>query len=139
MQALNTNPFWMTTGCSFGAYHAVNFALRYPQLIKRTIGLSGIYDIRGWLDGYYDDNVYFNNPVDYTANLHDPSQIGLLKQQDIIFATGADDANRWSNDLLSTNLWRTGVGATLPQRVGWGAPSSALQTNIPTHIGVTTW
>ncbi len=52
VQASNTDPFWMTTGCSFGAYHAVNLALRHPELIKRTIGLSGIYEIRRWMDGY---------------------------------------------------------------------------------------
>ena len=48
----NDNPFLMTTGASFGAYHAVNFALRYPELVKRTIGLSGAYNIRHWADGY---------------------------------------------------------------------------------------
>jgi esterase/lipase superfamily enzyme len=135
VQTINTNNFWMTTGCSFGAYHAVNFALRYPQLIKRTIGLSGIYDIRGWLDGYYDDNVYFNNPVDYTANLHDAAQVGLLQQQDIIFATGADDPNRWSNDLLSTNLWRADVGHAYRIWDGWAHDWPYWQHMIRTYIG----
>ncbi|MCP4362924.1 MAG: esterase, partial [Chloroflexi bacterium] len=41
----NDNPFLITTGASFGAYHAVNFALRQPHLVGRTIGMSGIYDI----------------------------------------------------------------------------------------------
>ena len=34
--------------------------------------LSGVYDIRKFMDGDYDDNFYFNNPVDYVASLHDP-------------------------------------------------------------------
>ncbi len=46
----------MTTGCSFGAYHAVNMALRNPWLFRRTIGLSGLYDLRSFVDGYFDDN-----------------------------------------------------------------------------------
>ena len=25
------------------------------------------------MDGYYDDNFYFNNPVDYMANQNDPA------------------------------------------------------------------
>ena len=49
---LNQNPFLITTGASFGAYHALNFALRHPHLVGRAIGLSGIYDIRRWTDGY---------------------------------------------------------------------------------------
>lgn len=116
---LNGNQFWMTTGASFGAYHAVNFALRYPGLIRRTIGMSGLYDLRSFMDGHYDDNFYFQNPVDYTRNLHDPHQIHLLKQVDIILATGAEDSNRWSNEELSGNLWRAGVGNALRVWDGW--------------------
>jgi esterase/lipase superfamily enzyme len=119
VRQINNNPFWMTLGCSFGAYHAVNLALRHPDLIKRTIGMSGIYDIRRWVRGYYDDNVYFNNPVDYTANLHDPQYIQRLNQVDIIFATGQDDANRHTNDQLSANLWRAGVGHAYRVWDGW--------------------
>ena len=74
----------MTTGCSFGAYHAVNFALRHPDVIRRTIGLSGLYDMRMFMDGYYDENFYFNNPIDFTANLGNDHQLWMLKQQDII-------------------------------------------------------
>src|SRR4051812_1806559 len=32
---LNQNPFMMTMGASFGAYHAVAFAMRYPNLVGR--------------------------------------------------------------------------------------------------------
>ena len=47
----NDNPFLITTGASFGAYHALTFALRYPHEVGRAIGLSGIYDIREITDG----------------------------------------------------------------------------------------
>ena len=57
------------TGCSFGGYHALNFALRHPDLVSSCVSMSGSFDIRSFLDGYYDDNVYFNNPVDYLANM----------------------------------------------------------------------
>ena len=32
-------------GASFGAYHAANFAARYPDVVSRAICFSGIYDI----------------------------------------------------------------------------------------------
>ncbi len=131
----NGNGFWMTTGCSFGAYHAVNFALRHPDVIKRTIGLSGLYDIRRFFDGYADDHVYFNNPVDYTAHLNDPQQIAMLQQQDIILVTGQDDPNRASNDLLSTNLWRANVGHAYRIWDGWAHDWPYWQQMIRTYIG----
>src|SRR5947209_1439959 len=32
-KSINGNPFLITAGASFGAYHAVNFALRHPELV----------------------------------------------------------------------------------------------------------
>jgi hypothetical protein len=40
--------------------------------VKRCYALSGVYDMRDSMDGMYDDNFYFNNPVDYMANQSDP-------------------------------------------------------------------
>jgi esterase/lipase superfamily enzyme len=55
-------------GCSFGAYHAVNFTFKYPDIVDFVIGMSGAYDISTFMKGYYDDYVYFNNPVDFMKN-----------------------------------------------------------------------
>ena len=55
----------VTAGCSFGGYHAVNTAFRHPDLIGYCLSMSGAFDISHFADGYYDDNIYFNNPVDY--------------------------------------------------------------------------
>ena len=55
-------------GCSFGGYHAFNFAFRHPDQVAYLISMSGAFDIRTFLYGHYDDNVYFNNPVDYVPN-----------------------------------------------------------------------
>jgi len=41
----NDHPFLITTGASFGAYHAVNIAFRHPDRFDRVIGMSGIYDM----------------------------------------------------------------------------------------------
>jgi esterase/lipase superfamily enzyme len=62
-------PEIMLTGCSFGAYHAANFALRRADLFPLAICMSGVYDVAvlggDWERG---DAVYFNNPMDYMAN-----------------------------------------------------------------------
>ena len=60
----------LTTGCSLGAYHAANFALKRADLFPLAICQSGIYDVSvvGW--GERGDAVYFNNPADYVPHLH---------------------------------------------------------------------
>ena len=91
----------VTTGCSFGAYHALNFALKHPDLITDCICMGGAYDIRQFLNGYYDDNCYFNNPPDYLPNLNDV----LVWQRNFVLATGEWDIclgeNRRMSELMS--------------------------------------
>jgi len=58
----------VTAGCSFGGYHATNFAFRHPEMVKYVFNMGAAYDIKDQLDGYYDDNVYFNNPLDFIPN-----------------------------------------------------------------------
>ena len=119
VRTFNGNDFWMTLGCSFGAFHAVNIALRHPGLFRRTIGLSGRYTMRSFMDGYSNDHVYFNTPTDYSQNLNDPHQLDQLRRLDIILAVGRDDPGRTSNEQLSGNLWHHGVGNALRIWDGW--------------------
>ena len=57
------------TGCSFGAYHAANFVLKRADLFPLAICQSGVYDVSVVAGGERGDAVYFNNPMDYVANL----------------------------------------------------------------------
>ncbi len=78
-----------TTGASFGAYHAVNTLFKHPTRVRRCLALSGAYDLRQFMNGHFDDNFYFNNPVDYMANLTDWNILQYLHQCDIRLATGS--------------------------------------------------
>ncbi len=69
--------------------------------------------MRSFMDGYSDEQVYFNTPTDYTSNLHDANQLAHLRQLDIILAIGRDDPSYHSNQVLSDNLWNHGVGNAL--------------------------
>ncbi len=131
----NPNPFLITTGASFGAYHAVNFALRYPQLVNRTIGMSGAYDIKSWADGYYDENLYFNCPTDFIPNEHDPDRLDALRKQDIILAIGRDDRSRPSNEELSGKLWAKDIGNALRIWEGWCHDWPYWEKMIQLYIG----
>jgi esterase/lipase superfamily enzyme len=115
----NANPFLMATGTSFGAYHAVNFAFRYPQLVDRVIGLSGFYDITRFTGGRSDDNIYYNNPCAFIANEHEPPRLEALRHMEIILAIGRDDPSCGSNEEMSDILWRKNIWHALRIWDGW--------------------
>lgn len=61
----------VTTGCSLGAYHALQFTLRRADLFPLAICLSGNYDPSTWHAwGERGQDAYFTNPCDYVPNLH---------------------------------------------------------------------
>ena len=115
----NPNPFVMTLGASFGGYHAMNYGLRHPDIVKRILAFSGLYDIRRFVGEYYDENVYFNNPVDYIPNEHEPGRLAKLRQLDIIIATGRQDRLMESAQRLTGALWAKGIGNALREWDGW--------------------
>jgi len=56
-------------GCSLGATHAANLFFRFPDVFDGTLALSGIYTAQYGFDGYWDEDVYRNSPVDYLAGM----------------------------------------------------------------------
>jgi esterase/lipase superfamily enzyme len=113
--SLTNNPgsSLFAAGCSLGAYHAANIAFKHPHLFTRVIGMSGRYDLTtpmgvfiDLLDGYRDDDVYFNMPNQYIPNMHDEKMITQLKQLDIIIAIGKEDAFLGDSQYLSDILWK---------------------------------
>lgn len=117
--SMNGNPFLISAGASFGAFHAIAIALKYPDLFGRALGLSGLYDIRRFTRGYSDDNIYFNNPADFIRNESDPGRLAALRRLDIILATGRDDRMRSESQALSATLWEKGIGNALRLWDGW--------------------
>jgi esterase/lipase superfamily enzyme len=87
VRSKNSNPQLAVTGCSFGGYHAVNFALRHPDLITQCVSMSGAFDIHQFLNGYYDDNCYFNCPVDYLPGLNDGWYLGHFRNMRIVLGS----------------------------------------------------
>ena len=79
----------VTFGCSLGATHAANLYLRRPDLFDGTLALSGIYTASYGFDGYMDELVYQNSPVDYMANLPtDHPYISMYNSQKAVICTG---------------------------------------------------
>lgn len=94
----------LTTGASLGAFLAANCYFRHPDLFRGTIAMSGSYDIRSYLSGYHDDNVYFNNPMQYISHLEDNYHLPILRRADsivILSGQGAYEAPDRSRQLSS--------------------------------------
>jgi esterase/lipase superfamily enzyme len=96
-------------GCSFGGYHALNVALRHPEQVGAMVSMSGAFDIRSFLDGYYDEAVYFNNPVDYMPGLTDSRFLDRLRHMAIVLGVGEWDVCLEANQVFSAVLDGKGV------------------------------
>jgi esterase/lipase superfamily enzyme len=92
------------TGCSFGGYHAANFAFKHPDIVAHCVSMGGAFDIHQFLDGYYDDDCYFNCPPDYLANMNDDWYLQRYRQMKIVLASGEWDMCLDQNVKLSAVL-----------------------------------
>jgi esterase/lipase superfamily enzyme len=118
-------------GCSLGAFHAANFALKRADLFQLAICMSGNYDPAAW-DGWGERGTatYFNNPMDYVSHLHGDHLEWLRGQLSLLLVcgqgqwedtTGALEASRRFAALLSSkgircelDLWGSGVAHDWP-------------------------
>jgi esterase/lipase superfamily enzyme len=91
----------VTTGCSFGGYHSMNFALRHPDLVDGAVSMGGAFDIKQFLDGYFDDNCYYNCPPDFLPGLAGGWYLDRIRQLKLVLATGENDICRDDNIRLS--------------------------------------
>lgn len=79
----------LTTGCSMGGFHALNFLLRRPDIFSGCIALSGAYNARLFFPDYMDDLVYNNSPVDYINGMpYDHPYVEMYRHRDIIICCG---------------------------------------------------
>lgn len=113
------HPFVIFTGASFGAFHALSIGLRYPDRVNRILSMSGLANINMFLDGYHNDLVYFQNPVEFIPNENDQWRLDRLRQQDIILAVGNGDRLVHQNRELSGKLWSRGIGNALREWDGF--------------------
>jgi len=134
-EQVNPNPFVITVGASFGAYHAACFGFRHPGRVNRIIGMSGLYDVKSMTGGYSDLNVYRCNPFDFMRHEHDPARLAEFRRQDIIFAIGKDDPSHANNLAFSGMLWDRGIGNALREWDGWAHDWPYWEKMIRVYLG----
>lgn len=93
----------MTAGVSLGGYHAVNFALKRADLFPLALGFSGNYDPSTWRAwGERGEAAYFNNPIDYVANLEGGHLDWLRSRVALVLVCGQGQWEDTTGSLPST-------------------------------------
>ena len=101
------------TGCSFGGYQALNFALRRPGIVTNCVTMGAAFDIKQFLDGYYDEECYFHNPPDYLRNQWDPWYLERYRRNWFLMATGEHDFCWTENERIAAIMREKGVNHRL--------------------------
>ena len=96
----NRAPQFITLGCSFGGFHAVNAALKHPDVFTGFLSMSGAFDLTNFLRGYHDQDVYYNQPTQFLPNLTDPWFLNRYAANTYVLATGWDDHCLGQNQYL---------------------------------------
>ncbi len=101
----------MVTGCSFGAYHSANFALKRADLFPVAICLSGVYDVSvlGW--GEQGDALYFNNPMVYVQHLGGDHLEWLRGRANLVLVCGQGQWEDTTGALDSTRAFAAILGS----------------------------
>jgi esterase/lipase superfamily enzyme len=121
----NPTPRLGVTGCSFGGYHAANIALRHPDVVTFCVTMGAAFDITQFMDGYYDQEVYFNCPPHFLPNMSDAWYLERYRSNWYLLATGENDFCWNENERLAAamrsqgvnhrlDVWRDGTGHDWP-------------------------
>jgi esterase/lipase superfamily enzyme len=100
----------VVTGASFGAYHAANFCLKRADIFPVAICMSGVYDVTVQGGGHRGEAVYFNNPMDYVANLHGDHLDWLRRTASLVLVCGQGQWEDTTGALDSTKSFASLLG-----------------------------
>ncbi len=84
-----TDQRFVAVGSSLGGYNALNAVAKHPEIFGMMVGMSGTYMLDRRLDGYWDEDYYFNAPAQFLPNLGEGAQLDLLRTTRFFIAVGA--------------------------------------------------
>lgn len=112
----NMDELPLIAGISLGASLASNTFFKHPDLFLGTLLFSGRYDLSDYLPGYYSNELYFNNPVDFLPNLADDYYYPILARGDrhiILFSGQGTYESPQCAQRLSSILHQKGIAHCL--------------------------
>lgn len=92
----------MVYGCSMGAYHAMNFFLRRPDVFDMVLSLSGIYHSSFFIKNFSNDLTFLNSPIDSLGmmDMNHP-YVDLYKKARICLCVGQGE---WEEPCLTDTI-----------------------------------
>lgn len=87
-------------GCSFGAFHTANFALRHPEHFDSGIALSGCYNIEFAMQGFYSNDMHAHNPMRYSADLKGKDIVKKLQNNLLVICSGQGAWEEWTGEAI---------------------------------------
>lgn len=121
-------------GCSFGAYHAMNFAFKHPDAASYVLNMGGAFTIKDLADGFHNDDIYFNNPVDFIPHLSDP----LIWNLFVILGTGDYDMCKDDNLHMAEILRNKNIEHWLDIRPGANHDWPVWREMFPHYLSAVT-
>jgi esterase/lipase superfamily enzyme len=109
----------ITAGASLGAYNALAFLCRHPEVCSAAICLSGTYGLEKFLQGPMTRDYYEISPLHFVPDLpEDSEQLRWLRRRFVVLAHGEGVAESPEEDWNVANA----LGARgIPNRVdSWG-------------------
>lgn len=113
---INPYPYKIAAGCSMGAFHAVNIAMRHPTLFSKVLAMSGRYDLtknmgvfKDLFDGYTNKNIYLNSPNQFLSNLKNKRILNEISKLEITLVIGESDAFVDNNKQFSALLSKKNI------------------------------
>jgi esterase/lipase superfamily enzyme len=107
----------IAAGSSIGAFNALAVQCRYPDVFTHAICMSGTYDVNRFMQGQWDDDLFYSSPLHFLPGLDGP-HLETLRSRFVLLASGEGDYE----DIGQS--WRVAeiLGAKgVPNRVdGWG-------------------
>lgn len=141
MSQRNPHHCTISHGCSLGAFHAANLAFKHPHLFQKLCVFSGRYNLTleveffaNLLDGFYNEDVYFNTPTHFLPNLHCDEKLSQLRAMDIVMTIGKEDPFLENNIHLSEILNQKGITHQLHQWEGRAHRGHYWRQMVPLYL-----
>ncbi len=104
-----TDQRFAAVGASVGAYHALNVTCKHPDRFDCMVGLSGTYQMDRRMAGTWDEDWYFNDPLQFVPNLPAGSQRDELGRARFVLGLGQAHENPAYTWNTANVLGRAGV------------------------------
>ncbi len=112
VRAMNRGPL-AAIGASFGGFHALNIAMRQPDVFRSVLSMGGAFDMSAFLGEYSNEDTYFHNPVQYLPNTWDGWYLDRYRQNTYVLAAGEHDICRGRTEHMAHLMQQKGIPVRL--------------------------